>query len=196
LIAESSGYHRYEVQDILEHLAWNIKQVMKFTNKEVELKLIGRFKRKLWPARTQYSGYIKRQVQMPERITVGFAPSRQLKFELNTDEEGKYYDKKLQAKREKELQYTREYNKRRKEIAYQKWLEQQKQLQKSQRATEQDFNQEFDQQLLQAKQTDEYQHELNQYVRNKFAEAAQQFTNRTEEDLKQEFEEWEAWNDE
>lgn len=112
LIAESSGYYKYEVEDILNHLAWNIKNILKHSDKFIELKNIGRFQSKIWPERMQYSGYLKKKVLMPHKVTVKFHPSPQLKYEINTDDDGNYYDKKLQAKKEKKLQYAREYKAR------------------------------------------------------------------------------------
>lgn len=115
LIAESSGYYKYEVEDILNHLAWNIKNILKHTDKFIELKNIGRLQSKIWPERMQYSGYLKKKVLMPHKVTVKFTPSPQLRHEINTDDNGNYYDKKLQAKKEKQLQYAREYRARKRE---------------------------------------------------------------------------------
>lgn len=81
----SSGYAEYEVKDVLQHFVWCLSQAIKLQDKPVEVKGLGRFKSTVWSARTQYSNLTKSKVELPERVSVRFSPSYQLKNYLNNE---------------------------------------------------------------------------------------------------------------
>ncbi len=178
LIAESSGYYKYEVEDILNHLAWNIKNILKNSDKFIELKNIGRFQSKIWPERMQYSGYLKKKVLMPHKVTVKFTPSPQLRYEINTDDNGNYYDKKLQAKKEKQLQYAREYRARKREelLAEQGLSGREEQL----RTTPETFSDSTPRTTEEELRAINEDKELQEYIRERFRQEGDKgFTSRT-----------------
>jgi len=85
LVASTSGYNEYEVEDVLKHLGYHVAMAIKNDDRPVELKYIGQFRKSIWSARTRYSQLVKRYVTIPEKISVTYVPSNQLKYELNRE---------------------------------------------------------------------------------------------------------------
>ena len=82
-VSESSGYTEYEVKDVLSHFTWCLSQLIKQQDKPVEVRGLGRFVCSYWPARTMTSNLTGRTVELPDRLSVSFTPSTQLKNFLN-----------------------------------------------------------------------------------------------------------------
>ena len=82
-VSESSGYTEYEVKDVLSHFTWCVSQLIKQQDKPVEVRGLGRFACSCLPARTMTSNLTGQIVELPDRLTVSFAPSTQLKNFLN-----------------------------------------------------------------------------------------------------------------
>lgn len=87
-VVDISGYHRYEVNDVLEAFTLGLFKLLVEQDKPVEVKYLGRFKKNLRKARLLKSNLSKFNnelvVELPAKYTCSFAPSRTFKQQMNT----------------------------------------------------------------------------------------------------------------
>lgn len=84
MIAESSGYHLYEVRDVLDHLvAVMTRELIK--GNAIRLKGIGQFYLKATPPMTWYSGALKREVSKPALARVRYGMDIEMKRSISLE---------------------------------------------------------------------------------------------------------------
>jgi nucleoid DNA-binding protein len=86
LVAASSGYHKYEVADILEHLAVHIAQGID-NDLQVKLEGVGAFSKKESKPRDFKSGLTGKDYSISTKISATLKPDTYLKNFLNRSKE-------------------------------------------------------------------------------------------------------------
>lgn len=82
-IADRTDYFKYEVEDVLSGFVYELEQLLLEQDKAVDVKNLGRFKKSTLKAGTMTSNMTGSTVELPERVSCSFQPSRTFKARLN-----------------------------------------------------------------------------------------------------------------
>lgn len=83
ILADSSGYLKYEVEDVMRHLAYCVTRLLKLGSK-VDIEGIGTFSRRESKDRTFKSAFNSVEYKVSTKISATLKPDRLLKNALNS----------------------------------------------------------------------------------------------------------------